>query len=234
MRPHEVAGRTWPRKTRSWCRTWCRPVLPLTTVQKVLANLLAERVSIRHLDADPGSYARGRRLHPQCPADHRACSRPTRAADLRALQGEDGLHRRHAAVAAWEREMSEAIIVDGDQRSFVLAPSRTQEFVQTVRTDWRRSQPRGTWPAISPAPRRGRSCAAWWSASTRPSRDLPRRGASALPGCARWRRSEESSIALPLPFGRGYGRRRTAGGCRRTDLASQPPPTGGWMDLRPA
>ena len=44
--------------------------------------------------------------------------------------------------------MSEAIITDGDQRNFVLAPSRTQEFVQTVRAKVAASSARGAWPAI--------------------------------------------------------------------------------------
>ena len=48
----------------------------------------------------------------------------------------------------WEREVNEAIISDGDQRSFVLAPSRTQALVQAVREKIAAVSARGEWPAI--------------------------------------------------------------------------------------
>jgi flagellar biosynthesis protein FlhA len=123
-------------------------ILPMTTVQKVLANLLAERVSIRHLTLvleamhEAAGFTRNVRLiteHVRSRLALQIC---------RALQGEDGLIAVMPLSPAWERELNEAIIVDGDQRNFVLAPSRTQEFIQTVRTKLTEASNRGTWPAI--------------------------------------------------------------------------------------
>ena len=124
-------------------------VLPMTTVQKVLANLLAERVSIRHLALilealhEAAGFTRNVRLITEQVRARLALQ------ICKALQGEDGFIAVMPLSQGWEREINEAIIMDGDQRSFVLAPSRTQEFVQTVRTSWRKVSARGTWPADS-------------------------------------------------------------------------------------
>ena len=123
-------------------------VLPMTTVQKVLANLLAERVSIRHLALilealhEAAGFTRNVRLiteHVRARLALQIC---------KTLQGEDGFIAVMPLAQGWEREINEAIIVDGDQRSFVLAPSRTQEFIQTVRTKLAEVSARGTWPAV--------------------------------------------------------------------------------------
>ena len=123
-------------------------VLPLTTVQKVLANLLAERVSIRHLALilealhEAAGFTRNVRLITEQVRARLALQ------ICKALQGEDGFIAVMPLSQGWEREINEAIIVDGDQRSFVLAPSRTQEFIQTVRTKLAEVSARGTWPAV--------------------------------------------------------------------------------------
>ena len=150
-------------------------------MQKVLANLLAERVSIRHLALileamhEAAGFTRNVRLITEHVRGRLALQ------ICRSLQGEDGLVAVMPLSPQWEREMSEAIVTDGDQRSFVLAPSRTQEFVQAVRAKLAAASSRGAWPAILT------------SAEARPfvrslverinptdRRDLPRRGASAL------------------------------------------------------
>jgi flagellar biosynthesis protein FlhA len=123
-------------------------VLPMTTVQKVLANLLAERVSIRHLALilealhEAAGFTRNVRLiteHVRARLALQIC---------KTLQGEDGFIAVMPLSQGWERDINEAIIVDGDQRSFVLVPSRTQEFIQTVRTKLAEVSARGTWPAV--------------------------------------------------------------------------------------
>jgi len=123
-------------------------ILPLTTVQKVLANLLIERISIRHLTLileamhEAAGFTRNVRLiteHVRGRLAMQIC---------KSLQGDDGLVAVMPLSPQWEREMSEAIVSDGDQRSFVLPPSRVQEFVQTVRTRLAAAATRGTWPAI--------------------------------------------------------------------------------------
>ncbi len=123
-------------------------LLPLTTVQKVLSNLLAERVSIRHLPLI-------------LEAMHEACGFTRNVSQItehvrarlslqicRSLQGEDGFVAAVPLSPEWEREVAEAIVIDGDQRSFVLSPSRTQELVRAVRTRIAAISARGEWPAI--------------------------------------------------------------------------------------
>jgi flagellar biosynthesis protein FlhA len=123
-------------------------LVPMTTLQKVLANLLAERVSIRHLTLvlealhEAAGFTRNVRLMTEHVRSRLALQ------ICRALQGDDGFITVMPLSPQWEREMSEAIITDGDQRNFVLAPSRTQEFVQTVRAKVAASSARGAWPAI--------------------------------------------------------------------------------------
>ncbi len=123
-------------------------VLPLTTVQKVLANLLAERVSIRHLALileamhEAAGFTRNVRLiseHVRGRLSLQIC---------RSLQGADGLVAVVPLSPEWDREINQAIVTDGDQRSFALAPSRTQEFVQAVRLRLAAASAQGAWPAI--------------------------------------------------------------------------------------
>ncbi len=123
-------------------------LVPMTTVQKVLANLLNERVSIRHLTLileamhEAAGFTRNVRLLTEHVRSRLALQ------ISRSLQGEDGSIAVIPLSPQWERELSEAIIVDGDQRTFVLAPSRTQEFAQTVRAKLATASSRGSWPAI--------------------------------------------------------------------------------------
>lgn len=123
-------------------------LVPMTTVQKVLANLLAERISIRHLTLileamhEAAGFTRNVRLMTEHVRSRLALQ------ISRSLQGEDGLIAVIPLSPQWERELNESIIVDGDQRTFVLAPSRTQEFVQTVRVKLAAATSRGSWPAI--------------------------------------------------------------------------------------
>jgi flagellar biosynthesis protein FlhA len=123
-------------------------VLPLTTVQKVLANLLAERISIRHLALileamhEAAGFTRNVRLiseHVRGRLAMQIC---------RSLQGADGLVAVVPLSPQWDREISQAIVSEGDQRSFALAPSRTQDFVQAVRTRLAAASAQGSWPAI--------------------------------------------------------------------------------------
>lgn len=123
-------------------------LVPLTTLQKVLANLLAERISIRHLTLileamhEAASFTRNVRLMTEHVRSRLALQ------ISRSLLGEDGFISVIPLSPQWERELNEAIIVDGDQRTFVLSPSRTQEFVQVVRAKLAAATARGTWPAI--------------------------------------------------------------------------------------
>jgi flagellar biosynthesis protein FlhA len=110
--------------------------------------LLSERISIRHLSLvleamhEAAGFTRNVRLMTEHVRSRLALQ------ISRSLQGEDGFIAVIPLSPQWERELNEAIVVDGDQRTFVLAPSRTQEFVQAVRTKLASASARGSWPAI--------------------------------------------------------------------------------------
>jgi flagellar biosynthesis protein FlhA len=123
-------------------------LVPMSTVQKILSGLLAERVSIRHLPLvleaihEAASTTRNVRMmteHVRARLAMQIC---------KSLTGGDGFIAVMPLSQQWEAEISEAIIIDGDQRAFVLPPSRTQEFVQAVRGKLAAVSSRGIWPAI--------------------------------------------------------------------------------------
>jgi flagellar biosynthesis protein FlhA len=114
----------------------------------VLANLLAERVSIRHLALileamhEAAGFTRNVRLISEHVRGRLALQ------ICRSLQGADGLVAVVPLSPEWDREINQAIVTDGDQRSFALAPSRTQDFVQAVRVRLAAASAQGAWPAI--------------------------------------------------------------------------------------
>ena len=123
-------------------------LVPMSTVQKVLANLLSERVSIRPLANilealhEAAGFTRNVRLL----SEH---VRVRLAMQIsKSLEGPDGLIPVMALSPQWESEMRDAIIIEGDQRSFVLPPSRTQDFVQAARTRLAAASAKGVWPVI--------------------------------------------------------------------------------------
>jgi flagellar biosynthesis protein FlhA len=123
-------------------------IVPVTTVQKVLANLLAERVSIRHLTLileaihEAAGFTRNVRLLSEHVRGRLALQ------ICRSLQGADGMVAVVPLSPEWDRDISQAIVVDGDQRSFALAPSRTQEFIAAVRGKLAAASAQGAWPAV--------------------------------------------------------------------------------------
>ncbi|MEE2692519.1 MAG: flagellar biosynthesis protein FlhA [Pseudomonadota bacterium] len=104
-------------------------VVSVTTIQRVLQSLLAERVSIRDLPTilEAISEVAPRSGNVAHVAEH------VRARLARqicgALKGRDGATPILTLSAAWEREFADALIGDGETRQLALAPSKLQEFV---------------------------------------------------------------------------------------------------------
>ena len=123
-------------------------LVSMSIVQKVLAGLLAERISIRHLPLvlEAMHEAAGTTRNVRLMTEH---VRARLALQIcKAVTGPDGFIAVMPLSPEWEREINEAIIADGDQRSFVLAPSRVQEFVQAARAKLAAASGRGVWPTI--------------------------------------------------------------------------------------
>jgi flagellar biosynthesis protein FlhA len=123
-------------------------LVPMSTVQKILAGLLSERVSIRHLTLileaiqEAAGQTRNVRLMTEYVRSRLSLQ------ICKSLTGVDGFIAVMPLSLNWQREIDDAIIADGDQRSFVLAPSKTQEFVQSVRSKLASAAARGVWPAV--------------------------------------------------------------------------------------
>ena len=131
-------------------------VVSISTIQRVLQNLLKERVSIRDLptilegiaEAAPHTSSvqalveqvRGRLAKQLCWAN----------------RGEDGALPIVTMSPEWEQAFNDALIGPGDDKQLTLAPSRLQEFIKNVRESFERAALAGdaavllTSPAIRP------------------------------------------------------------------------------------
>jgi flagellar biosynthesis protein FlhA len=104
-------------------------VATLTTVQRVLQTLLAERVSVRDMPSilEAISEAAPHSSSVTHVAEH------VRARLARqicgAIRGADGAAPIITLSSIWEREFADSLIGQGDDRQLALAPSKLQEFV---------------------------------------------------------------------------------------------------------
>ena len=107
-------------------------VASVSTVQRVLQALIAERISIRDLPTilEAVAEAAPASSNPQHIAEH------VRARLARqicgALKGADGAVPIVMLSPDWERAFSDSLIGAGDDRQLAMAPSRIQEFVAAV------------------------------------------------------------------------------------------------------
>jgi len=121
-------------------------------IQRVLQNLLKERISIRdlptilegiaeasafsqHIDAIT-EHVRGRLARQICHAN----------------SGGDGQLPVLAMSPQWEQAFAEAMIGDGDRKQLALAPSKLHEFVAAVRDAFERAATQGETPVLLTSP----------------------------------------------------------------------------------
>ena len=148
-RDAEAARRDWTRKTRSWSPTWSPPRSRLGGIQRVLQNLLDERVSIRDLPTILEGIAEACGHSPQRHGHHRACAHPPGAADQRRQ------YRRRRVSSRWSRFRR-----NGSRPS----SNRCRARARTASWSWRRaacrnSSPRRARPSnVSPCRAKRRCC----------------------------------------------------------------------------
>ncbi|MGY4803493.1 flagellar biosynthesis protein FlhA [Teichococcus aerofrigidensis] len=123
-------------------------VLPMATVQKVLATLLGERISIRNLPLilEALHEAAGMTRNVSMLAEH--VRQRLSLQICRGLTQEDGYITTLLLSPEWEREVGGAIIEEGDQRNFAMAPSRIQELIASTRARIAEAAAKGDWPAV--------------------------------------------------------------------------------------
>jgi flagellar biosynthesis protein FlhA len=124
----------------------------ITGIQRILQNLLNERVSIRDLPTILEGVAEmaGRNTSIQVITDHvrtrlarQICSANTAPAGYLPLI---------ALSPAWEHAFAESLIGTGDERQLAMAPSRLQEFITAVRQRFDGAANDGELPVLLTSP----------------------------------------------------------------------------------
>ncbi|MGP1394723.1 MAG: flagellar biosynthesis protein FlhA [Inquilinaceae bacterium] len=121
-------------------------------LQRILQNLLAERVSVRDLPtilegvAEACGYTR----------NVNAITEHVRSRLARQISGsatnEQGFIPLVTLSPGWEQAFAEAIVGEGDDRQLAMAPSRLQEFISTVRETFERHAMMGEAPVLLTSP----------------------------------------------------------------------------------
>jgi flagellar biosynthesis protein FlhA len=121
-------------------------------VQRVLQNLLGERVSIRDLPTilEGISEATGYTRNISQITEH-VRSRLARQLSDHATN-DHGFIPLITLSPAWEQEFAEAIIGQGDEQQLSMAPSRLQEFINSVRGTFERHAMQGETPVFLVSP----------------------------------------------------------------------------------
>jgi len=121
-------------------------------LQRVLQNLLAERVSVRDLPTilEGVSEACGYTRNVTAITEH------VRARLARQISNDqanpEGFIPMITLSAQWEQAFAEAIVGDGEDRQLSMAPTRLQEFINSVRQTFERHAMMGEAPVLLTSP----------------------------------------------------------------------------------
>jgi flagellar biosynthesis protein FlhA len=121
-------------------------------LQRVLQNLLGERVSIRDLPTilEGVSEACGYTRNVSTITEH---VRSRLARQISNLQiNEQGFIPMITLTPQWEQAFAESIVGDGDDRQLSMAPSKLQEFIKLVRAAFERHAMLGETPVLLTSP----------------------------------------------------------------------------------
>ena len=126
--------------------------ISLNILQRVLQNLLTERISIRDLSTilEGVSEAVGYTRNVLQITEH-VRSRLARLISS-ANTGPDGYIPLVALSPKWEQNFAESIVGQGEERQLVMAPSRLQEFIAAVRETLDRLTIEGHAPVLLTGP----------------------------------------------------------------------------------
>ena len=121
-------------------------------LQRVLQNLLAERVSVRDLPTilEGVSEACGYTRNVTSITEH-VRARLARQISNDQMNGE-GFIPMITLSAQWEQAFAEAIIGEGEDRQLSMAPTRLQEFISAVRQTFERHAMMGESPVLLTSP----------------------------------------------------------------------------------
>ncbi len=126
--------------------------ISVTAMQRILQNLLAERVSIRDLPTilEGVSEAAGITKNISLITEH---SRSRLARQIcNQYAGADGVLLLVTLTAEWEQAFAESIIGDAEDRQLAMAPSKLQEFIKRVSEKYEDLGAKGMNPAMVVSP----------------------------------------------------------------------------------
>lgn len=122
------------------------------TLQRILQNLVAERVSVRDLPtilegiAEAAAYTK----NPAFITEHVRMRLARQICEAnRSVQGFVPLL---SLSPEWEQAFSEALVGDGEERQLAMAPSKLQEFIASVRQGFDELAPSGETPVVLTSP----------------------------------------------------------------------------------
>ncbi|GAB5510394.1 MAG: flagellar biosynthesis protein FlhA [Hyphomicrobiales bacterium] len=126
--------------------------ISVSGIQRVLQNLLAERVSIRDLPtilegiAEASAYART----PQAIVEH---VRTRLALQICAAnQSPAGYLPLLPLSPTWEQAFADALVGEGDEKHLAMAPTKLQEFIAAVNTTFNSAAEQGEVPVMLTSP----------------------------------------------------------------------------------
>ncbi|MBT4932996.1 MAG: flagellar biosynthesis protein FlhA [Rhodospirillaceae bacterium] len=126
--------------------------ISLGSVQRVLQNLLAERVSIRDLPTilEGVSEACGQTRNITMITEH---VRARLARQISSMNTNDnGVITMMTLTPEWEQAFAESIVGTGEDRQLSMPPSRLQEFITALRTAFERQAMMGETPVLLTSP----------------------------------------------------------------------------------
>jgi len=125
---------------------------PIITVQHVLQALLTERVSIRNLPLIIESIAEVGRANSSVVNITEHVRKRLANQICKSLADPAGFIPVFTVNATWEKEFSDAVRVNGEERSFIMSPQRVQEFVLAARKQIQQFAAQDEWPALMVSP----------------------------------------------------------------------------------
>ena len=126
--------------------------ISLGGVQRVLQNLLSERISIRDLPTilEGISEACGMTRNVTLITEHVRARLARQISDMNT--NENGLIVLLSLSPEWEQAFAEALVGTGDDRQLSLAPSKLQEFIAQLRNGYERQAMMGETPVLLTSP----------------------------------------------------------------------------------
>jgi len=126
--------------------------ISLGGVQRVLQNLLAERISIRDLPTilEGISEACGMTRNVTLITEHVRARLARQISDMNT--NENGLIVLLSLSPEWEQAFAEALVGTGDDRQLSLAPSKLQDFIAQLRNGYERQAMMGETPVLLTSP----------------------------------------------------------------------------------